>query len=181
MLPSSTNPTCPHTTDTVEEHLDMAMSCHHLSKDIPEDVSFADSRIRKETIGAEDVLHDLGAISMMSSDSQAMGRCGEVILRTWNMAHHNKIQRGRYAEDESTGADNHRVKRYISKYTINPAITQGVSHVVGSVEVGKLADLVVWEPSWFGSKPSVVMKSGVVASAQMVRHSPRSVSARAGY
>lgn len=168
VLPSSTNPTCPYTTDTVEEHLDMAMSCHHLSKDIPEDIAFAESRIRAETIGAEDILHDIGAISMMSSDSQAMGRCGEVISRTWNMAHVNKNQRGRLAEDEDTDADNHRVKRYISKYTINPAITQGVSHIVGSVEVGRLADLVIWQPAYFGSKPSVVLKSGFVASAQMV-------------
>jgi urease len=169
VLPSSTNPTCPYTTDTVEEHLDMAMSCHHLSKDIPEDIAFAESRIRKETIGAEDVLHDIGAISMMSSDSQAMGRCGEVISRTWNLAHVNKKQRGRLVEDEDSEADNYRVKRYISKYTINPAITQGISHMVGSVEVGKLADLVVWQPANFGSKPSLVLKSGFVASAQMVR------------
>lgn len=168
MLPSSTNPTCPYTTDTVEEHLDMAMSCHHLSKDIPEDIAFAESRIRAETIGAEDVLHDIGAISMMSSDSQAMGRCGEVVSRTWNLAHVNKKLRGRLQEDEDLGADNHRVKRYISKYTINPAITQGVSHIIGSVEVGRLADLVVWEPAYFGTKPSVVLKSGFVASAQMV-------------
>ena len=144
------------------------MSCHHLSKDIPEDIAFAESRIRAETIGAEDVLHDLGAISMMSSDSQAMGRCGEVISRTWNMAHVNKVQRGRLAEDMELGADNHRVKRYISKYTINPAITQGVSHLVGSVEVGKLADLVIWEPACFGTKPAVVLKSGFAACAQMV-------------
>jgi urease len=169
VLPSSTNPTCPYTTDTVEEHLDMAMSCHHLSKDIPEDIAFAESRIRAETIGAEDILHDIGAISMMSSDSQAMGRCGEVISRTWNLAHVNKKQRGRLAEDEGSEADNYRVKRYISKYTINPAITQGVSHMVGSVEVGKLADLVIWQPAYFGSKPSLVLKSGFVASAQMVR------------
>ena len=177
VLPSSTNPTCPYTSDTVEEHLDMAMSCHHLSKNIPEDISFAESRIRAETIGAEDVLHDLGAISMMSSDSQAMGRCGEVILRTWNTAHHNKVQRGRLAEDEGSGADNHRVRRYISKYTINPAITQGVSHIVGSVEVGRLADLVIWEPARFGTKPAVVLKSGFVASAQIVRHSLQILSA----
>lgn len=146
----------------------MAMSCHHLSKDIPEDIAFAESRIRAETIGAEDVLHDLGAISMMSSDSQAMGRCGEVVSRTWNMAHVNKVLRGRLAEDEAEGADNHRVKRYVSKYTVNPAITQGISHIVGSVEVGRLADLVVWEPAFFGTKPSLVLKSGFVASAQMV-------------
>ncbi|GAB7363747.1 hypothetical protein MBLNU230_g4315t1 [Neophaeotheca triangularis] len=167
VLPSSTNPTCPFTTDTVDEHLDMAMSCHHLSKDIPEDIAFAESRIRAETIAAEDVLHDLGAISMMSSDSQAMGRCGETISRTWNTAHANKVHRGFLDEDKGTGADNHRVKRYISKYTINPAITQGISHVVGSVEVGKLADLVIWEPSRFGTKPFQVLKSGFIASAQM--------------
>lgn len=146
----------------------MAMSCHHLSKNIPEDIAFAESRIRAETIGAEDVLHDMGAISMMSSDSQAMGRCGEVVSRTWNMAHANKERRGYLSEDEGSGTDNHRVKRYISKYTINPAITQGVSHIVGSVEVGRLADLVVWEPAFFGAKPSLVLKSGFVASAQMV-------------
>ena len=148
----------------------MLISCHHLSKDIPEDLAFAESRIRAETIGAEDVLHDLGAISMVSSDSQAMGRCGEVILRTWNTAHVNKVQRGRLEEDEGTGADNHRVKRYVSKYTINPAITQGISHIVGDVVVGKLADLVLWEPERFGSKPSTILKSGWVASAQIVSH-----------
>lgn len=169
VLPSSTNPTCPYTGNTVDEHLDMAMSCHHLSKDIPEDIAFAESRIRAETIAAEDVLHDCGAISMMSSDSQAMGRCGEVISRTWSMADANKQRVGHLKEDEGTGADNHRVKRYISKYTINPAITQGISHVVGSVEVGKLADLVVWEPARFGTKPFMVLKSGFVAAAQMVR------------
>jgi urease len=145
----------------VEEHLDMAMSCHHLSKDIPEDIAFAESRIRAETIGAEDVLHDLGAISMMSSDSQAMVRCGEVVSRTWSMAHDIKVQRGTLAEDEGSGADNYRVKRYISKYRINPAITQGVGHIVGSVEIGKLADLVTWEPACFGTKPAVVLKSGL--------------------
>jgi urease len=144
------------------------MVCHHLSKNIPEDVAFAESRIRAETIAAEDVLHDLGAISMMSSDSQAMGRCGEVILRTWNTAHKNKTQRGALKEDEGTGADNFRVKRYVSKYTINPAIAQGMSHVIGSVEVGKLADLVVWDPAWFGTKPMTVIKSGFIAWAQMV-------------
>lgn len=169
VLPSSTNPTCPYTGNTVDEHLDMAMSCHHLSKDIPEDISFAESRIRDETIAAEDVLHDCGAISMMSSDSQAMGRCGEVITRTWSMADANKSRSGHLKEDEGTGADNHRVKRYISKYTINPAIAQGISHVVGSVEVGKLADLVIWEPARFGTKPFMVLKSGFVAMAQMVR------------
>lgn len=168
VLPSSTNPTRPYTRNTLDEHLDMLMVCHHLSKNIPEDVAFAESRIRAETIAAEDVLHDLGAISMMSSDSQAMGRCGEVILRTWNTAHKNKVQRGFLGEDLGTGADNFRVKRYVSKYTINPALTQGMSHLVGSVEVGKLADLVVWDPAWFGTKPSLVVKSGLIAYAQMV-------------
>ncbi|KAL8859220.1 MAG: hypothetical protein Q9178_004323 [Gyalolechia marmorata] len=167
VLPSSTNPTRPYTRNTLDEHLDMLMVCHHLSKNIPEDVAFAESRIRAETIAAEDVLHDLGAISMMSSDSQAMGRCGEVILRTWNTAHKNKIQRGTLSEDEGTGADNFRVKRYISKYTINPAIAQGMSHMIGSVEVGKLADLVLWDPAYFGTKPSLVMKSGMISYAQM--------------
>ncbi|KAK3336080.1 putative urease [Cercophora scortea] len=167
VLPSSTNPTRPYTRNTLDEHLDMLMVCHHLSKNIPEDVAFAESRIRAETIAAEDVLHDLGAISMMSSDSQAMGRCGEVILRTWNTAHKNKLQRGTLKEDEGTGADNFRVKRYVSKYTINPALTQGMAHLVGSVEVGKLADLVVWDPAWFGTKPSLVIKSGLIAVAQM--------------
>lgn len=168
VLPSSTNPTRPFTRNTLDEHLDMLMVCHHLSKDIPEDVAFAESRIRAETIAAEDVLHDLGAISMMSSDSQAMGRCGEVILRTWNTAHKNKVQRGYLPEDEGTGADNARVKRYVSKYTINPAIAQGFSHLVGSIEVGKLADFVVWDPAWFATKPSQVIKSGHIACAQMV-------------
>ncbi|KAK0124044.1 Urease [Cadophora gregata] len=167
VLPSSTNPTRPFTRNTVDEHLDMLMVCHHLSKNIPEDVAFAESRIRAETIAAEDVLHDLGAISMMSSDSQAMGRCGEVILRTWNTAHKNKVQRGYLAEDEGTGADNFRVKRYVSKYTINPAVAQGMGHVIGSIEVGKLADLVVWDPAWFGTKPMTVVKSGLIAYAQM--------------
>ncbi|KUI70961.1 Urease [Cytospora mali] len=167
VLPSSTNPTRPYTRNTLDEHLDMLMVCHHLSKNIPEDVAFAESRIRAETIAAEDVLHDLGAISMMSSDSQAMGRCGEVILRTWNTAHKNKVQRGPLPEDEGTGADNFRVKRYVSKYTINPALAQGMGHLVGSLEVGKLADLLVWDPAWFGTKPSLVVKSGLIASAQM--------------
>ncbi|KAH6900321.1 hypothetical protein B0T10DRAFT_470238 [Thelonectria olida] len=167
VLPSSTNPTRPFTRNTLDEHLDMLMVCHHLSKDIPEDVAFAESRIRAETIAAEDVLHDLGAISMMSSDSQAMGRCGEVVLRTWNTAHKNKVQRGFLPEDEDTGADNARVKRYVSKYTINPAIAQGFGHLVGSVEVGKLADLVIWDPAWFGTKPSQVVKAGHIAYAQM--------------
>ena len=169
VLPSSTNPTRPYTRNTLEEHLDMLMVCHHLSKDIPEDVAFAESRIRSETIAAEDVLHDLGAISMMSSDSQAMGRCGEVILRTWHTAHKNKVQRGYLPEDEGSGADNFRAKRYVSKYTINPAIAQGMSHMVGSLEPGKLADLVLWDPAWFGSKPSHVVKCGMVSWAMMVR------------
>ena len=168
VLPSSTNPTRPYTRNTLDEHLDMLMVCHHLSKDIPEDVAFAESRIRAETIAAEDVLHDLGAISMMSSDSQAMGRCGEVILRTWNTAHKNKLQRGTLKEDEGTGADNFRVKRYISKYTINPAIAQGMSHIIGSVEVGKLADLVLWTPANFGTKPTMIIKSGMISQMQMV-------------
>ncbi|KAK4164141.1 putative urease [Cladorrhinum sp. PSN259] len=167
VLPSSTNPTRPYTRNTLDEHLDMLMVCHHLSKNIPEDVAFAESRIRAETIAAEDVLHDLGAISMMSSDSQAMGRCGEVILRTWNTAHKNKVQRGFLPEDEGTGADNYRVKRYVSKYTINPALAQGMSHLIGSIEVGKLADFVVWDPAWFGTKPSFVVKSGMIACAVM--------------
>lgn len=167
VLPSSTNPTRPYTRNTLDEHLDMLMVCHHLSKNIPEDVAFAESRIRAETIAAEDVLHDLGAISMMSSDSQAMGRCGEVILRTWNTAHKNKVQRGHLPEDEGTGADNFRVKRYVSKYTINPALAQGMGHLVGSVEIGKLADLLVWDPAWFGTKPNLVVKSGLVSWAMM--------------
>ena len=168
VLPSSTNPTRPYTRNTLDEHLDMLMVCHHLSKNIPEDVAFAESRIRAETIAAEDVLHDLGAISMMSSDSQAMGRCGEVILRTWNTAHKNKVQRGVLKEDEGSGADNFRVKRYISKYTINPALAQGMSHLIGSVEVGKLADLVLWAPAQFGTKPTMVIKSGMISYMQMV-------------
>ncbi|KAL9589296.1 MAG: hypothetical protein Q9203_001898 [Teloschistes exilis] len=172
VLPSSTNPTRPYTRNTLDEHLDMLMVCHHLSKKIPEDVAFAESRIRAETIAAEDVLHDLGAISMMSSDSQAMGRCGEVILRTWNTAHKNKVQRGFLKEDEGTDADNFRVKRYISKYTINPAIAQGMSHIIGSIEVGKLADLVIWDPARFGTKPDIVLKSGMISYAQMT-YNPR--------
>ena len=168
VLPSSTNPTRPFTLNTLDEHLDMLMVCHHLSKNIPEDIAFAESRIRAETIAAEDVLHDLGAISMMSSDSQAMGRCGEVIQRTWNTAHKNKEQRGALPEDEGTDSDNFRVKRYVSKYTINPAIAQGMSHAIGSIEVGKLADLVIWEPEWFGTKPLYVLKGGFVSWAMMV-------------
>ena len=169
VLPSSTNPTRPYTRNTLDEHLDMLMVCHHLSRNIPEDVAFAESRIRAETIAAEDVLHDLGAISMMSSDSQAMGRCGEVILRTWNTAHKNKQQRGVLPEDAARGdgADNFRVKRYVSKYTINPAIAQGMSHLIGSIEVGKLADLVLWAPENFGTKPAQVIKGGMVAWSQM--------------
>ncbi|KAF9883806.1 hypothetical protein FE257_002790 [Aspergillus nanangensis] len=167
VLPSSTNPTRPFTMNTLDEHLDMLMVCHHLSKNIAEDVAFAESRIRAETIAAEDVLHDMGAISMMSSDSQAMGRCGEVILRTWNTAHKNKEQRGYLKEDEGTGADNFRVKRYISKYTINPAIAQGMSHLIGSIEVGKVADLVIWQPRSFGTKPSQILKSGMIVASQM--------------
>lgn len=174
VLPSSTNPTRPYTLNTLDEHLDMLMVCHHLSKNIPEDVAFAESRIRAETIAAEDVLHDLGAISMISSDSQAMGRCGEVILRTWNTAHKNKVQRGTLKEDEGTGADNFRVKRYVSKYTVNPAIAQGMGHVIGSVEVGKLADLVLWNPANFGTKPTMVIKSGMISQMQMVSSFPSS-------
>ncbi|KAI0169114.1 urease [Hypoxylon sp. FL1284] len=167
VLPSSTNPTRPYTRNTLDEHLDMLMVCHHLSRDIAEDVAFAESRIRAETIAAEDVLHDRGAVAMMSSDSQAMGRCGEVVLRTWNTAHKNKVQRGPLPEDHGSGADNFRVKRYVSKYTVNPALAQGMAHLVGSVEVGKLADLVVWDPAWFGAKPSAVIKSGMIAYSQM--------------
>ncbi|KAA8910770.1 putative urease [Sphaerosporella brunnea] len=167
VLPSSTNPTRPFTRNTLDEHLDMLMVCHHLSKNIPEDVAFAESRIRAETIAAEDVLHDMGAISMMSSDSQAMGRCGEVILRTWKTASKNKVQRGTLPEDEGTGADNFRVRRYIAKYTINPAISHGMGHLIGSIEPGKLADLVLWTPANFGAKPDMVLKSGFVAYAQM--------------
>lgn len=167
VLPSSTNPTRPFTINTLDEHLDMLMVCHHLTKDIPEDVAFAESRIRAETIAAEDVLHDLGAISMMSSDSQAMGRCGEVILRTWKTAHKNKVQRGPLAEDKDLGADNFRVKRYIAKYTINPAISHGMSHLIGDVTPGKLADLVLWSPASFSTKPDIVLKGGLVAYAMM--------------
>ncbi|EWC43887.1 urease [Drechslerella stenobrocha 248] len=167
VLPSSTNPTRPFTKNTLDEHLDMLMVCHHLSKNIPEDVAFAESRIRAETIAAEDVLHDTGAISMMSSDSQAMGRCGEVILRTWKTASKNKQQRGALPEDAGTGADNFRVKRYISKYTINPAVAHGMSHLLGSIEVGKLADLVLWTPAGFGAKPEMVVKSGFISWSQM--------------
>ncbi|KID70148.1 urease, partial [Metarhizium hybridum] len=167
VLPASTNPTRPFTNNTLDEHLDMLMVCHHLSKNIPEDVAFAESRIRAETIAAEDVLQDMGAISIMSSDSQAMGRCGEVVLRTWNTAHKNKLQRGKLPEDEGSDADNFRVRRYVSKYTVNPAIAQGFSHLIGSIEVGKLADLAIWDPAWFGTKPSLVLKAGMAAWAMM--------------
>ena len=166
VLPSSTNPTMPYTVNTIDEHLDMLMVCHHLDASIAEDLAFAESRIRRETIAAEDVLHDIGVFSMMSSDSQAMGRVGEVIIRTWQTAHKMKAQRGSLAEDTAR-SDNFRVKRYIAKYTINPAITQGVSHIVGSVEVGKLADLVVWKPAFFGVKPSLIIKGGMIAAAAM--------------
>ena len=166
VLPSSTNPTRPYTVNTVDEHLDMLMVCHHLDPNIPEDVAFAESRIRRETIAAEDILHDLGAFSMIASDSQAMGRVGEVICRTWQTAHKMKVQRGALAEDSSEN-DNFRAKRYIAKYTINPAITHGISHEVGSVEVGKLADLVLWKPAFFGAKPSLIIKGGLIAAAPM--------------
>lgn len=169
VLPSSTNPTRPFTMNTVDEHLDMVMVAHHLSKDNDADIAFAESRIRAKTIAAEDYLHDIGAISMMSSDSQAMGRCGEVILRTWNTAHKMKVQMGPLEEDKPTDADNFRVMRYISKYTINPAIAQGMSHLIGSVEVGKVADLVIWSPSNFGTKPLLVLKSGMIAVSLVVR------------
>jgi len=167
VLPSSTNPTRPYTHNTVDEHLDMLMVCHHLDSNIPEDVAFADSRIRKETIAAEDIFHDRGAFSMISSDSQAMGRVGEVITRTWQTAHKMKQQFGLLAEDQALGADNFRAKRYIAKYTINPAIAHGISHEVGSIEAGKLADLVLWKPAFFGVKPSTIIKGGMIASAPM--------------
>ena len=166
VLPSSTNPTRPYTANTLDEHLDMLMVCHHLDSAIPEDVAFAESRIRKETIAAEDILHDLGALSMMSSDSQAMGRVGEVIIRTWQTAHKMKTQRGALPGD-GDGNDNARVKRYIAKYTINPAIAQGMAAEIGSVEVGKLADLILWSPAFFGVKPDLVIKGGSIACAPM--------------
>ncbi|GAB4381166.1 MAG: urease subunit alpha [Elainellaceae cyanobacterium] len=166
VLPSSTNPTRPYTVNTLEEHLDMLMVCHHLDRSIPEDVAFAESRIRRETIAAEDILHDLGAFSMISSDSQAMGRVGEVILRTWQTAHKMKEQRGALSEDSDRN-DNTRAKRYVAKYTINPAITHGIADYVGSVEVGKLADLCLWKPAFFGVKPELVIKGGMIAWAQM--------------
>lgn len=166
VLPSSTNPTRPYTVNTVDEHLDMLMVCHHLDSNIPEDVAFADSRIRKETIAAEDIFHDLGAFSMISSDSQAMGRVGEVICRTWQTAHKMKVQRGSL-EGDSEYNDNMRARRYIAKYTINPAITHGVSELIGSIEVGKLADLVLWKPAFFGVKPAMILKGGFIAAAPM--------------
>ena len=165
VLPSSTNPTRPYTANTLDEHLDMLMVCHHLDPAIPEDVAFAESRIRRETIAAEDILHDMGALSMIASDSQAMGRVGEVIIRTWQTAHKMKVQRGSLPGDGP--ADNARIKRYIAKYTINPAIAQGLSHEVGSVEPGKLADLVLWSPAFFGVKPDLVIKGGMIAVAPM--------------
>jgi urease subunit alpha len=171
VLPSSTNPTRPYTVNTLDEHLDMLMVCHHLDPGIPEDIAFAESRIRRETIAAEDILHDLGAFSMISSDSQAMGRVGEVIIRTWQTAHKMKVQRGflpsPVGEGQGVRADNFRAKRYVAKYTINPAITHGISQYVGSVEEGKLADLCLWKPAWFGVKPEIVLKGGAIAYAQM--------------
>lgn len=166
VLPSSTNPTRPYTVNTVDEHLDMLMVCHHLDPSIAEDVAFAESRIRRETIAAEDILHDLGAFSMISSDSQAMGRVGEVVIRTWQTAHKMKEQRGSLATDPSRH-DNFRIKRYIAKYTINPAISHGIAHEVGSIEVGKLADLVLWQPAFFAVKPSLIIKGGMIAAAPM--------------
>ena len=166
VLPSSTNPTRPYTKNTLDEHLDMLMVCHHLDQSIPEDLAFAESRIRKETIAAEDILHDLGALSMMSSDSQAMGRVGEVIIRTWQTADKMKRQRGALPGDSSRH-DNARAKRYVAKYTINPAIAHGVSKHIGSVEKGKLADLVLWTPAFFGVKPDLIIKGGAIAAAQM--------------
>jgi urease subunit alpha len=166
VLPSSTNPTRPYTVNTVAEHLDMLMVCHHLDPNIAEDVAFAESRIRRETIAAEDILHDLGAFAMIASDSQAMGRVGEVVTRTWQTAHKMKVQRGSLAGDPATH-DNGRVKRYVAKYTINPALSHGIAHEVGSVAVGKLADLVLWKPAFFGAKPSLVLKGGMIATAPM--------------
>ncbi|HKK13283.1 MAG TPA: urease subunit alpha [Gammaproteobacteria bacterium] len=166
VLPSSTNPTRPYTVNTIDEHLDMLMVCHHLDPNIAEDVAFAESRIRRETIAAEDILHDLGAFSMIASDSQAMGRVGEVITRTWQTAHKMKVQRGALPED-SARADNLRARRYVAKYTINPAITHGIAHEVGSIEAGKLADIVLWKPAFFGAKPAVVVKGGLIVAAPM--------------
>ena len=166
VLPSSTNPTRPYTVNTVDEHLDMLMVCHHLDPGIAEDVAFAESRIRRETIAAEDILHDLGAFSMIASDSQAMGRVGEVVTRTWQTAHKMKVQRGSLQGDPNAH-DNLRVRRYVAKYTVNPAITHGIAHEVGSIEVGKLADLVLWRPAFFGTKPSLVIKGGMIVAAPM--------------
>jgi len=166
VLPSSTNPTRPYTVNTIDEHLDMLMVCHHLDPGIAEDVAFAESRIRRETIAAEDILHDLGAFSMISSDSQAMGRVGELITRSWQTAHKMKVQRGALPED-SARSDNFRARRYVAKYTINPAITHGIAHEVGSIEVGKLADLVLWRPAFFGAKPALIIKGGMIVAAPM--------------
>jgi urease subunit alpha len=166
VLPSSTNPTRPFTKNTIDEHLDMLMVCHHLDPSIAEDLAFAESRIRKETIAAEDILHDIGALSMMSSDSQAMGRLGEVIIRTWQTADKMKKQRGRLKEEKGDN-DNARAKRYVAKYTINPAIAHGVSKVIGSVEKGKMADLVLWSPAFFGVKPDCIIKGGSIVAAPM--------------
>jgi urease subunit alpha len=166
VLPSSTNPTRPYTINTVDEHLDMLMVCHHLDPGIPEDVAFAESRIRRETIAAEDILHDLGAFSMISSDSQAMGRIGEVVTRTWQTAHKMKVQRGALPQDSARN-DNFRARRYVAKYTINPALTHGVAHEIGSIEVGKLADIVLWHPAFFGVKPSLIIKGGMIVAAPM--------------
>lgn len=167
VLPASTNPTKPFTVNTIDEHLDMLMVCHHLKRSIPEDVSFAESRIRKETIAAEDILHDMGVFSMMSSDSQAMGRISEVITRTWQTAHKMKVQRGALPEDKGTGNDNFRVKRFVAKYTINPAIAQGISQYVGSLEPGKFADIVLWKPAFFGAKPEIIIKGGMIIASRM--------------
>ena len=166
VIPSSTNPTRPYTINTLEEHLDMLMVCHHLDKSIPEDIAFAESRIRKETIAAEDILHDLGAFSIIASDSQAMGRVGEVIIRTWQTAHKMKVQRGRLKEENGEN-DNVRVKRYLAKYTINPSIAHGISNEIGSITEGKRADLVLWNPAFFGVKPEMVLLGGSIACAQM--------------
>merc|ERR1712138_320847 len=166
VLPSSTNPTRPYTLNTLEEHLDMLMVCHHLDPKIPEDVAFAESRIRRETIAAEDILHDMGAFSIIASDSQAMGRVGEVISRTWQTAHKMKIQRGRLKEEQGQN-DNLRVKRYIAKYTINPAIAHGVSNHIGTLEKNKRADIVIWDPAFFGAKPEMILVGGSIACAQM--------------